>query len=93
MTAETSIEKAKRAIDQGDLYGMTAAAGHASIAVAEAIEYLGSRLQAQMPRVPDEDRPALALQMSEWWAHHGGATGDRMEYVLDSLLDTLGISR
>lgn len=91
--SESSLDKAKRGVEAGDLYGMTTAAAYASIAVAEAIEYLGSRLQAQMPRVPEEGRPALALQMSEWWAHHGGATGDRMEYVLDSLLDTLGISR
>lgn len=91
------LEAASKAADRGRPWDMTVAQAHASIAIASALENIGtaiSCLTASAPRVTPEQRGALALLMAEWWQNAPiSHTGGRLEYVLDCLLDELGVTK
>lgn len=91
------LEAASTAADRGGSYDLALAQAHASVAIASALENIGtaiSCLAPSAPRVTTEQRDALALRMAEWWQNSPVMhTGGRLEYVLDCLLDELGITK
>ncbi|WP_285189897.1 hypothetical protein [Rhodococcus sp. MEB041] len=91
------LDAASKAADRGGSYDLALAQAHASVAIADSLEKIGSALASLVPsapRVSPERRDELVLRMGEWWNSSPTVlTGGRLEFLLDCLLDELGITK